>query len=112
MNSKNSLKETVWDLVEKKTGERPKGPVRMLTQLRYFGFCFNPVTFYYCFDEAGLKVEYIAAEITNTPWNERKQYGFKFEGRDFEFKKDFCICCQNLLRVLRTKVVLNFVHFA
>jgi DUF1365 family protein len=86
---KGSLKESVLDLVEKKTGERPKGPVRMLSQLRYLGFCFNPVTFYYCFDEAGVKLEYIAAEITNTPWNERKPYGFKFDGRDFEFKKDF-----------------------
>lgn len=30
------------------TGHWPEGPVRMLTHLRYFGFCFNPVTFYYC----------------------------------------------------------------
>jgi DUF1365 family protein len=56
------------------TGRRPAGPVRMLTHLRYFGFCFNPVTFYYCFDAAGERVEAIVAEITNTPWHERHAY--------------------------------------
>jgi DUF1365 family protein len=46
----------------------------MLTHLRYFGLCFNPVTFYYCFDPAGERVETIVAEITNTPWHERHAY--------------------------------------
>jgi DUF1365 family protein len=86
---KPNLKEAVYDLVEAQTGERPRGPVRMLTQIRYLGFCFNPVTFYYCFDAAGERLEYIAAEITNTPWNERMPHAFKFEGKDFEFKKNF-----------------------
>jgi uncharacterized protein len=56
------------------TGVRPTGPIRMLTHLRYFGVGFNPVTFYYCFDAAGTRVESIVAEITNTPWNERHAY--------------------------------------
>ncbi len=30
----------------------PGGPIRLLTQLRTFGHCFNPVSFYYCFDDA------------------------------------------------------------
>jgi DUF1365 family protein len=46
----------------------------MLTHLRYFGLCFNPVTFYYCFDPSGERVETIVAEITNTPWGERHAY--------------------------------------
>ncbi len=86
---KPSLKETVSDLVEKKTGRRPRGPIRLLTQIRYFGFCFNPVSFYYCFDESGERLEFIASEITNTPWNERMPYAFEFKGVDFEFQKDF-----------------------
>ncbi len=53
---------------------RPGGPIRMLTHLRYFGLCFNPVTFYYCYDAADTRVETIIAEITNTPWNERHAY--------------------------------------
>ncbi|HVN41947.1 MAG TPA: DUF1365 domain-containing protein, partial [Steroidobacteraceae bacterium] len=50
------------------------GPIRMLTHLRYFGIGFNPVTFYYCFDDADTRVETVVAEITNTPWNERFAY--------------------------------------
>ncbi|MGZ9014346.1 MAG: DUF1365 domain-containing protein, partial [Burkholderiales bacterium] len=50
------------------------GPVRMLTHLRYAGYCFNPVTFYYCYDGDGAAVSDIVAEITNTPWNERHAY--------------------------------------
>lgn len=55
-------------------GPEPRGPVRMLTHLRYFGYCFNPVTFYYCFDPKDRFVQSIVAEITNTPWKERKAY--------------------------------------
>jgi DUF1365 family protein len=68
------LEVAVRDLVEERTGARPSGPIRLLTQLRSFGFCFNPVSFYYCYDTAGRRVETIVAEITNTPWNERHAY--------------------------------------
>ena len=56
------------------TGIRPGGPIRLLTHLRTFGFCFNPVSFYYCFDAADSRIETIVAEITNTPWKERHAY--------------------------------------
>jgi hypothetical protein len=68
------LDQAVRELVVRETGRRPEGPIRMLTHLRYFGYGFNPVTFYYCFDAAGREVETIVAEITNTPWNERHAY--------------------------------------
>jgi DUF1365 family protein len=68
------LKDCVLDEVEKQAGFRPGGRVAILTHLSYFGFCFNPVSFYYCFNEQGDKVEAIVAEITNTPWNERFRY--------------------------------------
>lgn len=61
-------------LVAERTGYEPWGPVRMLTNLRCFGHCFNPVSFYYCFDGAGEQVEAIVAEVTNTPWGERHAY--------------------------------------
>jgi len=47
-------------------GERD-GAVRMLTNLRAFGHCFNPVTFYWCGEK-------VVAEVTNTPWGERHAY--------------------------------------
>jgi DUF1365 family protein len=69
-----SLKEAVRARVAEATGIRPDGPIRVLTQLRSFGHCFNPVSFYYCFDRAGEGVEAVVAEVTNTPWRERHAY--------------------------------------
>jgi uncharacterized protein len=68
------LDQAVRDLVERETGTRPSGPIRLLTHLRTFGYCFNPVSFYYCYDAADRRVETIVAEITNTPWKERHAY--------------------------------------
>lgn len=68
------LDQAVRDLVQERTGIRPNGPIRLLTHLRYFGYCFNPVSFYYCFDAAGENLETLVAEITNTPWGERFSY--------------------------------------
>ncbi|MBN7799063.1 DUF1365 family protein [Parahaliea mediterranea] len=60
--------------VERETGERPTGPVFMLANLRYFGFNMNPLSCYYCFDRDEKRLEYLVAEVTNTPWNERHSY--------------------------------------
>jgi hypothetical protein len=68
------LDVAVRDLVEHQTGWRPAGPVRLLTHLRYFGHCFNPVSFYYCYDAAGEIVETVVAEVNNMPWGERHCY--------------------------------------
>ena len=65
---------TIRDMVEVRTGRRPLGPIRLLTHLRYFGHCFNPVSFYYCFEEEGETVQAIVAEVNNTPWGERHCY--------------------------------------
>jgi len=70
------LDRAVRDLVEERTGARPDGPVRMLTHLRYFGYCFNPVSLYYCWDRADRRVETIVAEVHNTPWLEEHCYVF------------------------------------
>lgn len=68
------LKREVLDLVESRLGVRPDGPVRLLTQVRCFGYVFNPVSFYYCFAADGGTLQAIVAEITNTPWQERHAY--------------------------------------
>ena len=68
------LDQAVRELVETKTGNRPGGPIRLLTNLSYFGYCFNPVSFYYCFDKDDENVETIVAEVNNTPWGERHCY--------------------------------------
>lgn len=68
------LDEAVRDRVQAHTGVRPRGPIRLLTHLRHFGYSFNPVSFYYVFDATDSAVETIVAEITNTPWRERHAY--------------------------------------
>lgn len=69
-----SVDTAVRDLVETRFGDRPSGPIRMLTHLRYFGYCFNPASFYYCYDVSDNRVETIVVEIHNTPWLERHCY--------------------------------------
>jgi DUF1365 family protein len=64
----------VRDYVARSTGECPTGPVRLLTHLRYAGYSFNPVSFYYCFGADSVTLEHVVAEITNTPWQERYAY--------------------------------------
>lgn len=43
----------------------PGGPVFLLTHLRYLGYNFNPVSFFYCYDEAG-ELQAVMAEVNNT----------------------------------------------
>jgi hypothetical protein len=73
------LAEAVRQRVEQATGQRPTGPVRLLTHMRYAGMVFNPVTFYYCFAEDGQTLVAVVAEITNTPWKERHAYVLPIE---------------------------------
>lgn len=69
-----SLRESVSEAVRERSGTEPAGPIRLLTTLRFFGHSFNPVSFYYCFDRAGERVDAVLAEVTNTPWGERHSY--------------------------------------
>jgi DUF1365 family protein len=68
------LEEAVRQAVETGAGFRPEGSIRVLTQLRSFGHCFNPVSFYYCLHPDGERVQCVLAEVTNTPWGERHSY--------------------------------------
>ena len=68
------LAECARDAVAAETGARPDGPVRLLAGLRYLGHSFNPVSFYYCFDSDGERVEAVVADVENIPWGERHAY--------------------------------------
>src|SRR5262249_18021264 len=90
------LADAVRERVREETGQMPAGPIRLLTHLRYFGHCFNPVSFYYCYAADGVTLEHIVAEITNTPWRERHSYVLAVEaalrhGRalTWDFRKAF-----------------------
>lgn len=68
------LDQAVRDRIAADTGRHSGGPIRMLTLLRTFGHSFNPVSFYYCYDATGTRIDTVVAEITNTPWGERHAY--------------------------------------
>jgi uncharacterized protein len=53
------------------------GPVRTLAMPRSLGVGFNPVRFHFRME--GHTVTSLAAEVTNTPWGDRRTY--EFEGR-------------------------------
>jgi DUF1365 family protein len=67
------LETAVRNLVESRTGRRPTGSIRLLTHLRYFGYCLNPISLYFCHD-ANDRIEFVVAEVHNTPWGERHCY--------------------------------------
>lgn len=85
----------VRDLVDAKAGFRPTGPVRLLTTVRSFGFGFNPLSVYYCFDDAGENIRAIVASVTNTPWRRRQDYVLvddaddSSSGRSRNFRAEF-----------------------
>ena len=54
--------------------DAPRGPVRLLTNLRTLGHCFNPVCFYYLYEPDGETLGAVVAEVTNTPWGDRHAY--------------------------------------
>jgi DUF1365 family protein len=43
----------------------PDGHVFLLTHLRYLGYCFNPVSLFYCFGTDG-RLQLVLAEVSNT----------------------------------------------
>ncbi len=73
------LVDAVRALVERRTGSAPAGPIRLLTHLRTFGHCFNPVSFYYCFTPQE-QLDAVVAEVTSTPWGARHSYVLERSG--------------------------------
>lgn len=74
LDGEGSLDTEVRDRVEEQTGTRPTGPIRVLTNLRYFGYIINPITIFYCFDADGERLRAMLLEVTNTPWKEKTVY--------------------------------------
>lgn len=90
--SDQPLRPAVLDLVEERTGRRPAGPVRMLTQLRTMGWLFNPLSVYYCTTADGAELDTLVLEVSNTPWHERHWYVLgadEVAGRGEPFAKAF-----------------------
>ncbi len=68
------LSHAVREHVREQTGVSVSGPVRLLTQLRCFGYYFSPLNLFYCYDNDGEQVAFVVAEVSNTPWGEQHHY--------------------------------------
>ena len=95
-DSSCSLQDELRALVRSASGIEATGPIRLLTQLRYFGYYLSPLNLYYLFDESDQELTAIVAEVNNTPWDERHCYVLWDENRigdaeslNFEHPKAF-----------------------
>ncbi|MEH6608419.1 MAG: DUF1365 domain-containing protein [Halioglobus sp.] len=68
------LDQEVRRRIKEETGVIHRGPIFLLANMRYFGFQMNPIACYYCYSEDESKLEFLVAEVTNTPWNQRHSY--------------------------------------
>jgi uncharacterized protein len=62
---KKSLRERIEGDAEETGLNLTHGKIFLLTHLRYFGYNFNPVSFFYCYDSTG-SLHAVAAEVNNT----------------------------------------------
>ena len=81
----DNLLQAVSDQVQQASGWRPDGAVELITHPRYFGYVFNPVSFYFCYNhgdrpDEGAVPRVILAQITNTPWKDRHVYCLETSG--------------------------------
>jgi DUF1365 family protein len=88
-NSIFDLPNRVREFVKRETNGKEVKSINILTHLTYFGYCFNPVTFYYLnysnhdldavteTESNKIKLngsEMMIAEVSNTPWIEQHSY--------------------------------------
>ena len=85
------LVDAVRQRIHEETGCQQTGPIYLLANWRYFGYQNNPIAVYYCYDANGEHLQYVVAEVTNTPWGERHSYVLEAPDADqplaTEFKK-------------------------
>jgi len=78
----SSLERELRELVRVEAGIETNGPIRLLTQLRYFGYFLSPLNLYYLLNDTGQHIQAVVAEVNNTPWGERHCYVLSDQNRD------------------------------
>jgi DUF1365 family protein/predicted NAD/FAD-binding protein len=67
-----SLGESIRQHVAKEIGVWVTGPVDFLGSLREWGYCFNPIGLYYCWEDTDRgRLLCVVSAVTNTPWGQR-----------------------------------------
>ena len=70
--SDKPLLQEVYSVIDAQTGKNFAGEVFFLGNLSYWGHCYNPASFYACYQDDVLC--FLICEIHNTPWGERFCY--------------------------------------
>lgn len=73
-DSSKSLDQTIRELVTSEIGFTPTGPIAQLGHIRTWGWLFNPIVLYYCFNLDETSVDCVVATVSNTPWGETHNY--------------------------------------
>jgi DUF1365 family protein len=74
----------------------PDGKIFLLTHLRYFGYAFNPISLFYCYNAAGT-LKTVLAEVHNT-FGERTNYWLK-DPRKFRCPKQMHVSPFNKMQL-------------
>jgi uncharacterized protein len=74
-----SLRERVAEDARAHNVPLPDGPIFLLTHLRYLGYCFNPISFYFCYGRSG-NLGAILAEVNST-FGESRNYWLSAHNR-------------------------------
>ena len=83
------LADAVRQRITEETGKEHSGPIYLLANWRYFGYQNNPIAVYYCYNAAGEKLQYVVAEVTNTPWGESHSYVLEAPDADQPLATEF-----------------------
>ena len=78
-SSSSSLVERILNLVAERTNNKCQPTLEthrvvLMTHLTYYGYNFNPVSFYYIIDKTSEKLTAMVGEVSNTPWLEMYPY--------------------------------------
>jgi DUF1365 family protein len=83
------LADEVKRRILEETGVEHNGPIYLLANMRYFGYAINPIACYYCFNDDETALEFLVAEVNNTPWNERHSYVLPGPGAETWLNTEF-----------------------
>ncbi len=84
-----TVAEAVKRRIFEETNQHFEGRIFLLANWRYFGLQNNPIACYFCKGTSSERLEFIVAEVTNTPWGERHSYVLPVDHSDALFQTEF-----------------------
>ena len=84
-----SVAEAVKQRIFEETEQHFEEQIFLLANWRYFGLQNNPIACYFCKGKTSQRLEFIIAEVTNTPWGERHSYVLPVNHEEALFQTEF-----------------------